>query len=139
MPAALRVFLTRLIIDGYDYPEAFDDFPIDYVVIDFYDKLTGYGQEHSGYDGDGNYVVLLYIQPTLVDGKTNYDLRSVLNHEFKHAWDDYNRLSKGKPSIDNTRESKELYNKDFIQLLSNKQIIGPIKDLLKYHFYLQKN
>jgi hypothetical protein len=127
---------TRLIIDGYDYPEAFEDFPIDYVVIDYYDKITGYGQEHSGYDNDGNYVVLLYVQPGLVQGKANYDLKSALNHEFKHAWDDYNRLSKGRPSIDNTRESKELYNKDFIQLLSNKQITGPIKDLLKYHYYL---
>ena len=75
----------RLIIDGYDHPEAFDGFPIDYVVIDFYDRLTGYGQEHSGYDKDGNYVVLLYIQPKLLQGQGGYNLKSVLNHEMKHV------------------------------------------------------
>ena len=128
----------RLIIDGYDHPEAFDGFPIDYVVIDFYDRLTGYGQEHSGYDKDGNYVVLLYIQPRLVQGQGGYDLKSVLNHEMKHAWDDYNRLSKGLPSIDNTKETKELYNKDFILMLSDQNIRGPIKELLKYYYYLSK-
>lgn len=128
----------RLIIDGYGHPEAFDGFPIDYVIIDFYDRLTGYGQEHSGYDKDGNYIVLLYIQPKLVQGQGGYDLRSVLNHEMKHAWDDYNRLSKGLPSIDNNKESKELYNKDFILMLSDQNVRGPIKELLKYYYYLSK-
>ena len=126
----------RLIIDGYDHPEAFDGFPIDYVVIDFYDRLTGYGQEHSGYDKDGNYVVLLYIQPRLVQGQGGYDLRSVLNHEMKHAWEDYNRLSKGLPSIEQTKESQDLYNKDFILMLSDQNIRGPIKEILKYYYYL---
>ena len=128
----------RLIIDGYDHPKAFNGFPIDYVVVDFYDRLTGYGQEHSGYDKDGNYVVLLYIQPRLVQGQGGYDLKSVLNHEMKHAWDDYNRLSKGLPSIDNTKETKELYNKDFILMLSDQNVRGPIKELLKYYYYLSK-
>lgn len=126
----------RIIIDGYDYPEAFDRFPIDYVVIDFYDRLTGYGHQHSGYDKDGNYVVLLYVQPQLVSGQGGYSLQSALNHEMKHAWEDYNRLSKGLPSIDNTKESKELYNKDFILMLSDQNIRGPIKEILKYYYYL---
>jgi len=128
----------RLIIDGYDHPEAFDGFPIDYVVIDFYDKLTGYGQKYSGYDKDGNYVVLLYVQPKLLQGQGGYSLKSVLNHEMKHAWDDYNRLSKGLPSIDNTKETKELYNKDFILMLSDQNVQGPIKEVLKYYYYLSK-
>ena len=128
----------RLIIDGYDYPEAFKGFPIDYVVIDFYDKLTGYGQEHSGYDKDGNYVVLLYIQPKIVSGVGGYNLSTVLNHEMKHAWDDYNRLSKGQPSIDKNKENRDLYNKDFILMLSDKNVRGPIKELLKYYYYLSE-
>ena len=128
----------RLIIDGYEHPEAFNGFPIDYVVIDFYDKLTGYGQKHSGYDKDGNYVVLLYVQPKLLQGQGGYSLKSALNHEMKHAWDDYNRLSKGLPSIDNTKETKELYNKDFILMLSDQNVRGPIKELLKYYYYLSK-
>jgi hypothetical protein len=127
---------TRLIIDGYDYPEAFDQFPIDYVVIDYYDRLTGYGQEHSGYDNDGNYVVLLYVQPKLVQGQGSYSLKSALNHEMRHAWEDYNRISRGKPNIEQTKESKELYNRDFIQLMSNHDVVGPVKDILKYYYYL---
>ena len=126
----------RLIIDGYDHPETFNGFPIDYVVIDFYDRLTGYGQEHSGYDKDGNYVVLLYIQPKLLQGQGGYNLKSVLNHEMKHAWEDYNRLSKGLPSIEHTKESQELYNRDFILMLSDQNITGPIKEILKYYYYL---
>ena len=126
----------RLIIDGYDHPEAFNGFPIDYVVIDFYDRLTGYGQEHSGYDKDGNYVVLLYIQPKLLQGQGVYNLKSVLNHEMKHAWEDYNRISKGLPSIEHTKESQELYNRDFILMLSDQNITGPIKEILKYYYYL---
>lgn len=127
---------NRLIIDGYDYPEAFDGFPIDYVVIDYYDRLTGYGQEHSGYDKDGNYVVLLYIQPSLVRGQGGYSLQSALNHEMKHAWEDYNRLSKGLPSVEQTKESQEMYNRDYILMLSDQNIRGPIKEILKYYYYL---
>ena len=127
---------TRLIIDGYDYPETFDGFPIDYVVVDFYDRLTGYGQEHSGYDKDGNYVVLLYVQPKLVSGQGGYSLQSALNHEMKHAWEDYNRLSKGLPSIEQTKESQQLYNRDYILMLSDQNVRGPIKEILKYYYYL---
>ncbi len=126
----------RIIIDGYKYPKVFDVFPIDYIVIDFYDKLTGYDQDYSGYDSDGNYVVRLFIQPMVVNGNNKYSLLTVLNHEMKHAWQDYNRLSKGFSSIEHTKESKELYNKDFIIMLSNNNIKGPIKELLKYYYYV---
>ena len=129
---------TRIIIDGYNYPEAFDKFPIDYVVIDYYDRITGYGQDYSGYDNDGNYIVHLYIQPKLVRGQGGYSLKSTLNHEMRHAWEDYNRRSKGLPSIDDTKEAKELYNKDFIHLMSDDKVVGPIKDVLKYFYYLSK-
>lgn len=129
---------TRLIIDGYDHPEVFDGFPIDYIVIDFYDRLTGYGQEHSGYDKDGNYIVHLYIQPELIGGRGEYSLQSALNHEMKHAWEDYNRVSKGLPSIEQTKESQELYNRDYILMLSDQNVRGPIKEILKYYYYLSK-
>lgn len=127
---------TRIIIDGYDHPNAFEKFPIDYVVIDFYDKVTGYSQEHSGYDKDGNYVVLLYIQPKLIQGQGGFSLKTVLNHELKHAWEDYSRISKGYPNIEQTKESREFYTKDFIKLMSNQSIVGPIKDILKYYYYI---
>jgi hypothetical protein len=129
---------TRFIIDGYDYPETFDKFPIDYIVVDYYDKLTGYDVERSGFDKDGNYVVLLYVQPELVNGQREYTLKSALNHEMRHAWEDYNRISRGRPNIDQSKESKDLYTKDFIKLMSDNKVVGPIKDVLKYFYYLSK-
>ena len=129
---------VRIIIDGYDYPEAFNGFPIDYLVIDYHDTMTGYITEYSGYDKDGNYVVVLYIQPELVQGGSNYSLKTALNHELKHAWEDYNRVSKGLPNLDNTKESKDFYNKDFISLLSNVSMGGTIQWILKYYYFLSK-
>jgi hypothetical protein len=129
---------VRIIIDGYDHPDAFKGFPIDYIVIDFHDQMTGYITEYSGYDKDGNYVVVIYIQRDLVSGRSDYSLKTALNHELKHAWEDYNRVSKGLPNLDNTKESKEFYNKDFISLLSNYQVSGTIKEVLKYYYFLSK-
>lgn len=129
---------VRIIIDGQDHPKAFNGFPIDYIVIDFHDQMTGYITEYSGYDKDGNYVVVIYIQRDLVSGRSDYSLKTALNHELKHAWEDYNRVSKGLPNLDNTKESKEFYNKDFISLLSNYQVSGTIKEILKYYYFLSK-
>lgn len=127
---------TRIIIDGYDHSKAFDKFPIDYIVIDFYDKVTGYSQEYSGYDKDGNYVVLLYVQPKLIQGQGGFSLKTALNHELKHAWEDYNRISTGHKNIDQTKESRDFYTKDFVKLMSNQSIVGPIIDILKYYYYV---
>lgn len=126
---------TRIIIDGHDHPETFKTFSIDFVIIDFYDRFTGYNDELSGYDKDGNYIVVLYIQPMF---RNSGSLISVLNHEMKHAWEDYNRISKGLPGINKSKEVKELYNKDFVNLLSDNNIRGPIKDILKYYYFLSQ-
>jgi len=126
----------RIIIDGYDHYETYQKFGIDYLVIDFYDAITGYDPKKSGYDKDGYYVALLYIQPQIVDGQTNYDLKSALNHELKHAYQDFKRQSKGHTNLDNTKESKEFYTDDFIGLLNSRNLEGPIKTILKYYYYL---
>jgi hypothetical protein len=111
---------TRLIIDGYDYPEAFEEFQVDYFVIDYHPTITGYGHDYSGYDDDGNYIVVFYIQPVLVQGGHKFNLKTALNHELKHAYQDYKRITKGYPSIDDTKESKTLYTGDFIAYLNNR-------------------
>jgi hypothetical protein len=126
----------RIIIDGYDHYDTYEKFGIDYVVIDFYDGITGYDPKKSGYDKDGYYVVLLYIQPQIVNGQTPYELKTVLNHELKHAYQDFKRQSKGHTNIDNTKESKEFYTDDFIGLLNSGHMKGPIKTILKYYYYL---
>jgi hypothetical protein len=127
---------VRLIIEGEDYPELFEKFSVDYFVIDFHPTITGYGHEYSGIDKDGNYVVVLYIQPQLVGGGHQFDLKTALNHELKHAYQDYKRLTSGHSSIDDTKESKEFYTGDFISLLNNPRLRGPIKNVLKDYYYL---
>ncbi len=126
----------RIIIDGYDHYDTYEKFGIDYVVIDFYNEITGYDPKKSGYDKDGYYVVLLYIQPQIVDGKVQFDLKTTLNHELKHAYQDFMRQSKGHSNIDNTKESKEFYTDDFIGLLNSRNLDGSIKTILKYYYYL---
>ena len=126
----------RIIIDGYDHYDTYEKFPIDYLVIDFYEQISGYDPDKSGYDDNGYYVVLLYIQPTIVKGLRNYDLKTTLNHELKHAYQDYKRLSKGHGNIDTTKESKEFYTPDFIGLLNSGNNNGPIKTILSYYYYL---
>ncbi len=127
---------TRLIVDGYDYPEAFNDFQVDYFVIDYHPSITGYGHDYSGYDKDGNYVVVLYIQPRVVKNGSKFNLKTTINHELKHAYQDYKRITGGYPSIDTTKESKELYTGDFISLLNDNSIKGVIKKILKDYYYL---
>lgn len=126
----------RVILDGYEYPNIYERFPVDYFVVDFYDEFTGYDVKKSGYDKDGYYVVLLYIQPRLLSSTNNYTLDTALNHELKHAYQDYMRISKGSTNIDNTKESKEFYTDDFIGLLNSHNMNGPIKTILKFYYYL---
>lgn len=125
----------RIIIDGYQF-EIYDELPIDYFVIDFYDTMTGYDQTKSGYDKNGYYVVVLYIQPALVKGSRGYSLKSALNHELKHAYQDYMRVSKGYGNVDTTKESKEIYTEDFVKLLNSRNLEGPIKDILRFYYYI---
>lgn len=127
---------TRLIIDGYDYPQAFEEFKVDYFVIDYHPTITGYGQEYSGYDDDGNYVVVLYIQPMLLSGGHKFSLMTALNHELKHAYQDYKRITSGYPSINDSKESKTLYTRDFIRYLNDRNIRGPLKRVLKDYYYV---
>ena len=126
----------RVIIDGYEYPNIYERFPVDYFVVDFYDEFTGYDVKKSGYDKDGYYVVLLYIQPRLLSSVNNYTLDTALNHELKHAYQDYMRISKGGTNIDNTKESKEFYTDNFIGLLNSRNMEGPIKTILRFYYYL---
>lgn len=126
---------VRYIIDGYDYPELFKDFQVDYFVVDYHPSIIGYIPEYSGYDKDGNYVVVIYITKQLTSGVTNYTLLSVLNHELKHAYEDYNRIKSGYGNMDTTKESKEFYTKDFVTYLSSTGT-NPLKSLLKDYYYL---
>jgi len=125
---------TRLIVDGQEWPEQFEKFSVDYFVIDFNDWTNGYLDETSGYDKDGNYVVHLMI---LSQFRHHPYLMTILNHELKHAYQDWQRRSKGYEGIFATKEVKNIYTHDFIKVVKDKIKVGPFfKEILKSYYLL---
>jgi len=124
----------RLIVDGQDYPKQFQEFSVDYFVIDFNDWTNGYLDETSGYDKDGNYVVHIMV---LNQFRKQPYMLTILNHEVKHAYQDWQRRSKGYEGIFNTKEVKEVYTGDFIKIIKDKISVGNFfKDILKKYYLL---
>lgn len=97
---------TQIIINGADYPEAFANFGVDKWVISD-KKPTEYDHVNSGYQPNDEYTV--YIN---CDFSSNISL-FVLIHEIKHAYQDWQRISKNKPPLRQSKELLQLYTKDF--------------------------
>lgn len=124
----------RLIVDGQDYPEIYEKFTVDYFVIDFNGWTNGYLDKTSGYDADGNYVVHLMV---LEKFRGRSYMKTILNHEVKHAYQDWQRQRKGYPGIINTKESLEMYTDDFVKVLKDRIKVGKFfKEILKYYYLL---
>jgi hypothetical protein len=125
---------NRLIVDGYDYPEEFKNFSFDYLVIDYNDWTNGYLDESSGYDKDGNYVVHIMV---LNKFRNHPYMQTILNHELKHAYQDWQRISKGYKGVSDSKESKEIYTADFIKVVKDKINVGRFfKDILIKYYLL---
>jgi hypothetical protein len=130
----LPISEKRLIVNSEEYPELFEDFSFDYAVIDFNDWSNGYLTKTSGYDSNGYYVVHIMV---LNKFRNNPYMLTILNHELKHAYQDWQRQSKGYPSIDQNRENINIYTEDFIKVLKNRIKINPIfKEVLKGYYIL---
>lgn len=100
------------IIYGRDYPELYQQFPVDVFYIQNTPGYGAYDENNSGYDKNGVYVVWLYMPFE--------NANDALSHELRHAFEDYNRISKGKPRISQTKETQDFYNADFVKLLTGK-------------------
>lgn len=118
----------RIIIDCQDYPEQYKKFSVDYIVLDLNDWTNGYLDETSGYDKDGNYVVHIMVLEGFI-GRPYMD--TILNHEGKHAYQDWQRRKKGYEGIFATKEVKDIYTKDFIKIVKDKI---PVSNFLKNIF-----
>ena len=124
----------RLIVDGQDYPKQYKKFSVDYFVIDFNDWTNGYLDKTSGYDKDDNYVVHIMV---LNKFRNHEYMRTILNHELKHAYQDWQRQRKGYPKITYSKESQELYTDDFIRAVKDKVDVGAFfKEILKGYYLL---
>lgn len=96
-------------INGKDFPEAYENFSVDTFNINF--KPIGayaYDQDNSGFVGD-DYVVTLIVDPTKL---YKIDV-SIINHEMKHAYQDYKRYVNKSIGIKDSNFIKNMYTDDF--------------------------
>ena len=124
----------RLLVDGQEWPEQFEKFAVDWFVIDFNDWTNGYLDKTSGYDADGNYVVHVMV---LNQFRHHPYMKTILNHEFKHAYQDWQRRRKGYEGIFATKEVKNIYTEDFIKVVKDRVKVGPFfKEIFKKYYLL---
>ena len=104
---------TQIIINGKDFPDQYAKFSVDkWVVSD--GQPTEYDHRNSGYQPNGEYVVFINCNLSEVS-------LFVLIHEIKHAYQDWNRMSKGKPPIRQSKELQQLYTADFEKYILSHQ------------------
>jgi hypothetical protein len=101
------------IINGNEYPEVYNVFPVDNFKVKFLPiGAFGYDQDNSGFVGD-NYVVTLVVDPNLTH---KIDI-SVINHEMKHAYQDFKRYENKSVGIKDSRFIKDMYTEDFQKII----------------------
>ena len=121
--------IDKIEINGKDFPEAYENFKVDKWVITNSGRIE-YDHWKSGYDGEGNYVVYLNMPMSSIGG-------SALVHEIKHAFDDWNRMSKGAPPIRAGWEIKNIYTPDFEKLvLGGGYKLSPMLNPIIRYYYL---
>lgn len=121
--------IDKIEINGKDFPDAYKDFKVDKWVITNSGRIE-YDHWKSGYDNEGNYVVYLNMPMSAIGG-------SALVHEIKHAYDDWNRMSKGAPPIRAGWEIKNIYTPDFEKLvLGGGYKLSPMLNPIIRYYYL---
>jgi len=101
--------IDKIEIEGKDFPEAYENFKVDKWIINNSSRIE-YDHWKSGYNKEGEYVVYLNMPIYSVSG-------SALIHEIKHAFDDWNRMSRGAKPIRDSWEIKNIYTPDFEKLV----------------------
>ena len=121
--------IDKIEIDGKDFPEAYEDFKVDKWIITNSSRME-YDHWKSGYNDDGEYVVYLNMPMSSVGG-------SALVHEIKHAYDDWNRMSKGAPPLRSGWEIQNIYTPDFEKLvLGGSYKLSPMLHPIIRYYYL---
>lgn len=119
----------KIIINGKDFPDAYENFSVDKWIIS--PNINGeYDHINSGYNENGEYYIYLNIP---INQVSEY----VLNHEIKHAYQDWNRIKSGKTPISQTRELRQFYTKDFERYLLSNPVhnkLNTINGLIKGYY-----
>ena len=121
--------IDKIEINGNDFPEAYKDFKVDKWVITSSNRIE-YDHSKSGYNEGGEYVVYLNMPMSAIGG-------SALVHEIKHAYDDWNRMSRGAPPLRDGWEIKNIYTADFEKLvLGGSFKLSPMLHPIIRYYYL---
>jgi len=106
-----------LIVKGREYPKEYESFPVDelkVIVNKDWGALGGYDEQTSGYDENRNYHVNLILGPDAGDG--------TINHELRHAYEDYMKISKDKPGAKHSKEGINFFSGDFGRFMTGTTI-----------------
>jgi hypothetical protein len=120
--------IDKIEINGKDFPDAYEDFKVDKWVITPSNRIE-YDHWKSGYDESGDYVVYLNMMLSSVGG-------SALIHEVKHAYDDWNRMSRGAQPIRAGWEIKNIYTPDFEKLVlgASSKLSPMLSPIIRYYY-----
>lgn len=101
-------------IKGKDFPDLYERFKVDRFDIKFLPiGAFAYDQNSSGFIGD-EYVVTLVVDPNLFN---NLDI-TVLNHEMKHAYQDFKRYENKSTPLKDSKFINDLYTSDFEEVVT---------------------
>jgi hypothetical protein len=125
---------NKLILSGRAFPDVYSKFPIDYFHIenpDFYGAF--YDENKSGYDEEGKYHV--YIQLPFNDVNFSY-----LNHELRHAFEDYKIKSKGLGGLAKKKEGTLFFSGDFTDFVTGKikGNLSPFREIITNLYFTSK-
>jgi len=120
--------IDKIEINGQDFPQAYKNFSVDKWVITSSNRIE-YDHWRSGYDESGQYVVYLNMPMSSIGG-------SALVHEIKHAYDDWNRMSKGGKPIRAGWEIKNIYTPDFEKLVlgGSFKLSAMLHPIIRYYY-----
>jgi hypothetical protein len=120
--------IDKIEINGKGFPDAYEDFKVDKWVITNSTRIE-YDHWKSGYDESGEYVVYLNMPMSSIGG-------SALVHEIKHAYDDWNRMSRGAPPIRDSWEIKNIYTPDFEKLVlgGSFKLHAMLQPIIRYYY-----
>jgi hypothetical protein len=125
------ITIDQIVVNGKEHPEVYQKFSVDKWVINNTTSRIEYDHRNSGYE-NGEYVVYLNL-PIRTISKT------ALNHEIKHAYDDWNRISRGAKPLRDSWEAKNIYTPDFEKLVLGSGKISPrLKEIIMFYYMISK-
>jgi len=105
-----RADIKELVINGKDFPEAYEKFSVDKWIFRDAFRIE-YSHYESGYNKEtGDYEVVFNVPIRNLS-------MGMFVHETKHAYDDWNRMRHGGKPIRDSWEVKNIYTKDFESLV----------------------